>query len=89
MPAWPTTQVSLRKSMVPQMLRRHLSRTPSIQPNLITLPFLFSSGSLQTSSTSALVPDIRSLRLGLVSSLLKLSGLGSLSWVRLARSTSG
>ena len=49
-PAWPITQVNLnilmchhfdfgchlRKSMVPQMLRRHRSITPSNQPNLIT-----------------------------------------------------
>ena len=40
MPACPTTQVSLRKSMVPQMLRRHLINTPSIHPNFITCEIL-------------------------------------------------
>ncbi len=35
-PACPTTHVSLRNNMVPQMLRRQRMNTPSIQPNLIT-----------------------------------------------------
>ena len=35
---WPTTHVNLRKSMTPQMFRRHLMYTPSIQPNLMTFP---------------------------------------------------
>ena len=35
MPAWPMTQVSLRKSMTPQMLRRHGISTPSFHVNLV------------------------------------------------------
>lgn len=34
-PAWPTTQERRRKSITPQMLRRHRTKTPWIQPNLV------------------------------------------------------
>lgn len=50
-PAWPTTQVSLRKSMTPQMLRIHLMNTPLTQPILfaLSLPAFFSKLSSSSS----------------------------------------
>ena len=47
-PAWPMTQVTLRKSMTPQMLRRQFMRTPSTQESLTTFPV----GPLASTSSS-------------------------------------
>ncbi len=74
-PACPTSQVSLRKSMVPQMLRRHLIKTPSIHPNLMTFPLLAgppasTSSSPSSSFFSAFCPAISSSRVGRATSAL-------------------
>ena len=34
-PAWPTTHVSLKKSITPQIFSKHGMSTPLIQPNLV------------------------------------------------------